>query len=134
MKKTILFVCIENSCRSQMAEAFAQHCGKNIIEAFSAGSKPSGKVNDAAIKVMKEKNIDISGYKSKGFAELPYKKYDYIVSMGCGDMCPYFPAQHKIEWDITDPKNKPINDFREARDKIESNVISLIERIENGGE
>ena len=86
MKKKILFLCVNNSCRSQMAEGFAKFYGKDKIEVYSAGSDPSRKVNRSAIEVMKEKGIDISRQKSKGFSELPHKNFDYVISMGCGDV------------------------------------------------
>jgi protein-tyrosine-phosphatase len=130
MKIKVLFVCTENACRSQMAEGFANHHGKNIIEAFSAGSKPSGEVNRNAIIVMKEKGIDISDYKSKSFNILPYDKFDYIISMGCQSLCPYFPETKNIEWKIEDPKEKSLDFFRKIRDEIENKVADLIVQLE----
>ena len=127
--KKILFVCIENSCRSQMAEGFANHFGKGILEAYSAGSKPSGKVNLNAIEVMQKAGIDISQSKSKGFKELPLKKFDYVVTLGCKDMCPFVPADKHIEWQIEDPKGKDIDFFRKIRRSIEEKVNELIKTI-----
>ncbi len=124
--KRILFVCIENSCRSQMAEGFARRLAQGRIEAYSAGSKPSGKVNEIAIQVMKEAGIDISKQRSKGFDELHEKAFDYVITMGCGDVCPFVPAKKRIEWDIADPQGKPIEAFRETRDEIEKKVQELI--------
>jgi arsenate reductase len=129
MNPKILFVCIENSCRSQMAEGFAKKLGKNKIEVFSAGSNPSGKVNESAIEVMKEISIDISQQKSKGFKELPYKGFDYVITMGCGDVCPFVPAKQRIEWDIPDPKGRSIEEFRVVRDEIEERVKELFKRV-----
>jgi len=126
-KTRVLFVCVENSCRSQIAEGFARKFGGDKVEAFSAGSKPSGIVNPDAIKVMREAGIDISGHKSKGFSQLPYNKFDYIVTMGCQDTCPYFPAKEKIDWQIEDPKGKSIEFFRKTRDEIEKKVRELIQ-------
>jgi arsenate reductase len=127
--KKILFVCIENSCRSQMAEGFARKLAQGKIEALSAGSKPSGNVNETAIEVMKEAGIDISQQRSKGFNELPEKTFDYVITMGCGDVCPFVPAKKRIEWDILDPKGKPIEVFRETRDIIKKKVLELIENL-----
>lgn len=90
MKPRVLFVCIENSCRSQIAEGFARQLGKDTIEAWSAGSKPSGKVNPTAVQVMKEKGVDLKEHRSKGLNELPKVKWDYVFTMGCGDACPLF--------------------------------------------
>jgi len=130
-KIRILFVCVENSCRSQMAEGFARKYGGDEFEVFSAGSKPSGIVNPDAIKVMKEAGINISGQSSKGFESLPYHKFDYIVTMGCQDTCPYFPAQKKVEWQIEDPKGKGLEVFRKVRDEIGKKVKELLNERTN---
>jgi len=126
--KKVLFVCVENSCRSQIAEGFAQAFGKGAIEAYSAGSKPLGKVNPLAIEVMREAGIDISGNLSKGFNELPVNNFDYVVTLGCQDICPFFPADKHIEWQIDDPKDKNIEFFRKVRDDIGNRVRELIKR------
>ncbi|MFQ6082303.1 MAG: arsenate reductase ArsC [Candidatus Aminicenantia bacterium] len=129
MAKNILFVCIENSCRSQMAEAFARFYGKGKIEAYSAGSKPASKVDELAILVMKERGIDISHQKSKSFDNLPAEKFDIVVSMGCGEQCPFVPAKIRLEWDIPDSKGKSIDFFRKVRDEIERKIIALLQNI-----
>jgi arsenate reductase len=126
MKRTIIFVCVENSCRSQMAEGFARFYGKNVIEAYSAGSNPSGKINPSAIEVMREAGIDISSQFSKGFKDLPVSQFDYVVTMGCHDLCPFIPAKKNIEWDIDDPKGKPLYSFRQVREKIRDKIRHLI--------
>lgn len=112
-----------------MAEAFARFYGKGKIEANSAGSKPSGKVDEVAISVMKERGIDISRQKSKGFDNLPKEKFDIVTSMGCGEQCPFIPAKMRLEWDIPDPKGKSIDFFRKIRDEVESKIISLLQDI-----
>lgn len=127
--KKILFVCIENSCRSQIAEGFARQLGVGIIEAFSAGSKPSGKVNSMAIEVMREAGIDISGNVSKGFNELPVKDFDYAVTLGCQDICPFVTASKHIEWQIEDPKGRDISFFKKIRDDIKSKVKGLVDTL-----
>lgn len=124
--KRILFVCIENSCRSQMAEGFARFYGKGRIKAFSAGSRPSGKVNETAIEVMREAGIDISSQPSKGFEALSHEEFDVVVTMGCGDECPFVPARKKIDWKIRDPKGQSIEFFREVRDEIKERILELI--------
>ena len=129
MRPKVLFVCIENSCRSQMAEGFAKYYGEDRVEVFSAGSDPSGKVNELAIEVMKEKGINISGQESKGFKDLPYKSFDFVITMGCGDVCPFVPAKERIEWEIEDPKGKPKEKFREARDKIEEKIKEFLKNL-----
>lgn len=128
----VLFVCIENSCRSQIAEGFTRYFGKGVIEPYSAGSRPSGFLNPNAVCVMQEINIDISAQKPKGFLDLPIKNFDYVITMGCNDVCPFVPAKKHMEWDIEDPKNKGIEAFRSARDEIKERVEMLIEEIKHG--
>ena len=129
--KKVLFVCVENSCRSQMAEGFARLFGKGIFEPYSAGSKPSGKVDPMAVGVMKEAGIDISSQKSKGFNDLSIKEFDMVITLGCGDVCPFVPAKEHIEWKIDDPKGKDIGFFRISRDQIKDRVNRLAESIIN---
>ena len=124
--KKVLFVCIENSCRSQMAEGFARQLGKGVLEVYSAGSKPSGAVNPDAIKVMREAGIDISLQASKGFNELPVKEFDYVITLGCHDVCPFVPAKEHREWQIDDPMGKSADEFRKTRDEIRSKIKELI--------
>ena len=124
--KKVLFVCIENSCRSQMADGFAQVLGKGKIESYSAGSKPSGKVNPGAIKIMQEVGVDISEAVSKGFGDLGVEKFDYVITMGCQDTCPFIPAKEHIDWQIQDPKGKGEDFFRKTRDLIKEKVEQLI--------
>ena len=123
----LLFVCIENSCRSQIAEAFARQLGGDHVLAFSAGSKPSGQVNPRAVAFMRERAIDLTAHRSKGLDELPRgTPWDVIVTMGCGDACPTLPARRRVDWDLPDPKNLPEVDFRAVRDRIESLVRALL--------
>ena len=129
MKPRILFVCIENSCRSQIAEGFAKNFGKNKVEVFSAGSNPSGKVNPVAIEVMKEIGIDISQQYSKSFKEPPYREFDYVITMGCGDVCPFVPAKQRIEWDIPDPQGEKIEKFREVRNEIKRLLTEFLKKL-----
>ena len=124
--KRVLFICVENSCRSQMAEGFARALGKGNLEAHSAGSKPSGHVNPQTTEVMREKGIDLSGHLSKGPEELPASPFDYVVTMGCGDACPTPPAKKRLEWNIPDPRGKGLDEFRKVRDEIEEKVRSLL--------
>lgn len=123
----LLFVCIENSCRSQMAEGFATALGQGQVVAHSAGSQPSGQVNPSAVRLMAEKGIDISRSKSKSLDDLPPGvTWDYIVTMGCGDACPFLPAKNRQDWDLPDPKNLPDDEFRAVRERIEVQVRELI--------
>jgi len=128
--KRLLFVCVENSCRSQMAEAFARIQGKGELEIYSAGSRPSGKVNQKAIESMREIGYDLAKHASKSLAEIPAVEYDFVVTMGCGDECPYVRAKHREDWNIRDPKNLSPNQFRKIRDEIEKKVKDVLSRIE----
>lgn len=126
IRKNILFVCVENSCRSQIAEGLTNHIYFRKFKAYSAGSKPSGVVNPIAIEVMKEIGIDISQNKSKSFDELTGIEFDYVVTMGCGDVCPFYPAKEKIDWNIEDPKGKPKEVFIKVRNDIENKIKTLV--------
>lgn len=127
--RRVLFVCVDNSCRSQMAEAFARREGGPRIEAFSAGSQASGVVNPRAIGFMTEVGIDLSKHRSKSLAEVPDLEYDVAVTMGCGDACPRVRARRRIDWDLRDPRNLPDEDFRAVRDEIGRKVKSLLETL-----
>ncbi|HTY12779.1 MAG TPA: arsenate reductase ArsC [Candidatus Omnitrophota bacterium] len=122
----VLFVCVENSCRSQMAEGWARHLFGDKLDAYSAGSKPSGAVNSDAIKAMSEINIDISAQRPKSFTDLPVKKFDCVITMGCQDACPFFPAKEHLDWRIEDPKGKGLDVFRRVREEIGQKVRGLI--------
>ena len=126
-KKKILFVCIENSNRSQMSQAFATILGGENIEAYSAGSKPSGIVNPKAIVAMKELNYDLSTHDSKSLEEVKaFAPFDVVVTMGCGDACPWMPAKKFVDWRIPDPKHMEPTAFNEVRDYIKNQVQQLL--------
>jgi len=130
--KRFLFVCVENSNRSQMAEAFAKIHGKEGIEAYSAGSHPSGRVNPKAIESMRELGYDLSQHQSKSLNEIPDVEYDFAITMGCGDECPLVRARNREDWEIPDPKGMPPREFRAVRDLIESKVKQLLSRAALG--
>ena len=127
--KKIIFVCVENSNRSQMAEAFARIDGAGKVEAFSAGSRPSGRVNPKAIEAMRELGYDLRTHHSKSLEELTSLEFDVVVTMGCGDACPFIKAKQREDWQIPDPKELPPETFREVRDLIEANVKGLLARL-----
>ena len=128
-KKKILFVCVENARRSQMAQGFAERLGEGKIEAHSAGSRPSSEIDPLVIEVMKEKGIDLSAKRLKGLNDLPYIEMDYLITMGCEETCPAVLAKKIIEWEIPDPKGKPIDIVRNVRDIIEEKVRALLKEI-----
>lgn len=127
--KTILFVCVENSNRSQMAEAFAKIHGKGKLVAYSSGSRPSGIINPKAIAAMKEVGYDLTSHQSKSLDEIPKIKYDYAITMGCGDECPFVMAEHRDDWKLDDPKYLEPTEFNKVRDEIERRVKELIEKF-----
>ncbi len=129
-KMKILFVCVENSNRSQMAQAFARLQGNDRIEAFSAGSRPSGVINPKAIAAMKELGYDLSHHNSKSLDDVKaYAPFDAVVTMGCGDACPWMPAKQFFDWKIPDPRNMESREFNEVRDLIKEQVRQLLDNI-----
>ncbi len=126
--KKDLFVCVENSNRSQMAEAFARFHGAGKVEAFSAGSRPSGRINPKAVEAMKEVGYDLTTHTSKGLDEFIGEEFD-AVTMGCGDECPLVAAKRRLEWQIPDPKEMPPDQFCEVRALIETRVKELLETL-----
>ena len=127
----MLFVCIENSNRSQMAEAFAHIHGGETIEAYSAGSHPSGRINSKAIEAMREVDYDLSGHRSKSLSEIPDVEFDFVATMGCGDECPLVRARQREDWDIPDPKLMDPDEFRIIRDMIETRVKAVLAQLQN---
>ena len=133
-RKRILFVCVEKSNRSQMAQAFARLHGGERVEAHSAGSRPSGKINPKAVEAMRERGYDLTEHRSKSLDEIPAGAYDAAVTMGCGDACPNVAARLREDWQIPDPREMPPEQFREVRDLIEHKVCELLERLGVSGE
>jgi arsenate reductase (thioredoxin) len=127
--KRVVFVCVENSNRSQMAEAFGRLLGQGKIEAFSAGSRPSGRVNPKAVESMRELNYDLTTHQSKSLADLTTADFDIVVTMGCGDECPVLKGKQRVDWNIPDPKNLPPDQFREIRNLIEAKVNELLHTL-----
>jgi protein-tyrosine-phosphatase len=124
--KQVLFVCVENSNRSQMAEAFARMHGGDKVEAYSAGSRPSGQVNPKAIEAMNELGYDLSKHASKSLSDIPDVEYDLVATMGCGDECPFVRAKRHEDWDIPDPKDLQGDEFRRVRDLIGTKVKTAL--------
>lgn len=129
-RKRLLFVCVENSNRSQMAEAFARWLGGDHVAAYSAGSRPSGRVNPKAIAAMAELGYDLSSHRSKGLDELPSVEFDAAITMGCGDSCPQIPAKLREDWQLPDPRDLPPEEFNQVRDAIREKVVDLLQRLE----
>jgi protein-tyrosine-phosphatase len=127
--KRVIFVCVENSNRSQMAEAFARMHGAGKVEAVSSGSRPSGRINPKAVEAMRDVGYDLATHQSKGLADFNGKEFDAAVTMGCGDECPLVIAKQRVDWKIPDPRDMTPEQFREVRNLIESKVKELIEKL-----
>lgn len=129
MAKRILFVCVENSNRSQMAEAFARLLGRGTVEAHSAGSRPSGQINPRAVAAMAEVGYDLAAHRSKSLTDLPPDPWDAVVTMGCGDACPQLPARLREDWAIPDPREMAPEEFRKVRDQVRDQVAALLGQV-----
>lgn len=130
LPKKLLFVCVENSNRSQMSQAFAIIYGGDKVEAYSAGSKPSGVVNPQAIAAMQELGYDLRQHHSKSLQEVEaYAPFDVVVTMGCGDACPWMPARQFIDWQLPDPRHLEREAFNQVRDLIRDQVKTLIDSL-----
>lgn len=129
--KKILFLCVGNSCRSQMAEGFARYHALGTIKAYSAGTMPAISISGTAIKVMAEKGIDISHHIPKQFDPDRLWEYDILVSMGCGvqETCPYKYLKDFTDWGIDDPMGQHVQKYRQVRDEIEKRVQELVEHL-----
>jgi arsenate reductase (thioredoxin) len=123
--KRVLFVCVENSNRSQMAEAFARIHGGDQVEALSAGSAPSGVINPKAVRFMAELGYDLGRHASKSLDDID-GQFDAVITMGCGDSCPWVPARRREDWQLPDPKNMADDDYRAVRDDISARVKALL--------
>lgn len=129
--KKVAFVCIHNSCRSQMAEGWAKELGKEALEAYSAGTENYPEVKPPAVQVMEEAGVNLSTHHPKLLSNIP-NDIDILITMGCGVACPSVPCSHREDWGLMDPSGGPIEGFRKTRDIIKGKVIDLIDRINEG--
>ena len=127
----VLFACVENSCRSQIAEALAKNISPSKVDFYSAGSKPSGIINPIATKLLNSQEVYLTDHKSQNISEFVNVKIDYLILMGCGDQCPNLVANEIVEWDIPDPKDMEEPEFLNVIEKIRGKVQKLIETIYN---
>jgi arsenate reductase len=130
MKKKVAFVCVHNSCRSQMAEGWAKKLGSNVLEAYSAGTENYPEVKPLAVQVMEEAGVDMSGHYPKLLSDIP-AEVDILITMGCNVACPYIPCHYREDWGISDPSGGPIEDYRKTRDIIKEKVEDLIQGVKN---
>lgn len=131
MKKTLAFICVHNSCRSQMAEGFAKQLISDYFDVYSAGTEDYSEVKPGAVVVMEELGIDMSNHKPKLLSDIP-EKINVVVTMGCNVDCPYLPCDFREDWGLEDPSGGPLDDFRVTRDLIKSKVLELRARFESG--
>jgi len=125
-KPTVLFVCVHNAGRSQMAAGFLQHLGEGRIEVLSAGSQPADSVNPAAVEAMAEVGIDIAGNQPKVLTDTAVQTADVVITMGCGDECPFYPGKRYEDWVLDDPAGQGVEAVRPIRDEIKTRVEALI--------
>ena len=128
---SVLFVCVANSCRSQMAEALARSLTGGRWDVWSAGSEPSGRVHPVAEQLMAEVGLPLQGHRSKGLDDVPARPWDYVVTMGCREACPAVSARRRVDWSIPDPVSLPLEDARRIRDQITALVQQLIRQQED---
>lgn len=128
MKKKVAFVCVHNSCRSQMAEGWAKALGQDVMEAYSAGTEKYPEVKPLAVEVMEEVGVPMDSHYPKLLSDIP-EELDIVITMGCNVVCPYVPSRHQEDWGLTDPSGGPIDDYRKTRDLIRQKVEALVVRI-----
>lgn len=131
MTYKIAFICVHNSCRSQIAEGWAKKLGGDLFEAYSAGTEEYPQVKPLALQVMEEAGVNMSGHHPKLIKEIP-NELDILITMGCNVTCPYIPNKHSEDWGIEDPSGKGIEAFRKTREEIREKVENLIQRITKG--
>lgn len=125
----ILFVCVHNAGRSQMAAAFAAHLGGDRVRVSSAGSEPAGRINPVVVRAMAEVGLDISREYPKPLSDEGVRAADAVVTMGCGDACPVYPGKRYVDWELKDPAGKPIEAVRSIRDEIKKRVAALLAEL-----
>lgn len=130
MKKKVAFICVHNSCRSQMAEGWAKKLGSDVLEVYSAGTENYPEVKPLAVQVMEEAGLDMSKHYPKLLTDIP-EKVDFLITMGCNVVCPFVPCSYSEDWGLTDPSGGPIENYRKTRDIIKEKVEDLIKRVKN---
>jgi protein-tyrosine-phosphatase len=129
----VLFVCVHNAGRSQMAAGFLQHLAGDQVEVFSAGSEPAERINPVAVAAMAEKGIDISANRPALLENATVAQADAVITMGCGDACPFYPGKRYEDWELEDPAGKPLEQVRPIRDELEQRVRALAAELLSAG-
>jgi protein-tyrosine-phosphatase len=130
-KASVLFVCVHNAGRSQMAAGFLRALAGDRVQVLSAGTEPKDQINPSAIEAMAEVGIDIANNSPKVLTTEAVKDSDYVITMGCGDACPFFPGKTYLDWPLDDPAGKGVEDVRPIRDEIRAKVEALIAEIDS---
>lgn len=130
LNPSVLFLCVHNAGRSQMAAGWMRHLAGADVDVFSGGSEPADKINEAAVAAMAEKGIDISAEIPQPWADEIVRAADVVVTMGCGDACPVFPGKRYVDWEVEDPSGKSIEEVRPIRDDLEQRIRSLMSELE----
>ena len=128
-RPSVLFVCVHNAGRSQMAAGWLRHLGGDRVEVLSAGSAPAGTINPVAVEAMAEVGIDIAGQQPKLLSDTAVRSSDVVVTMGCGDACPFYPGKRYEDWDLEDPAGKGVESVRHIRDEIKRRVTGLLSEL-----
>lgn len=131
MKYKVAFVCVHNSCRSQMAEGWVKELANEVFDVYSAGTENYSEVKPKAVQVMEEVGVDMSSHKPKLLSDIP-SEIDILIKMGCNVKCPYLPNKHTEDWGLDDPSGGKIEDFRNTRDLIKMKVEDLVKRVIDG--
>lgn len=126
VRPSLLFLCVHNAGRSQMAAGFASHLSEGRVEVFSGGSQPAASVNPVAVEAMAEKGIDIASQTPRKWSEQAFRDADVVITMGCGDECPFYPGKRYVDWELADPAGKTLDEVRPIRDDIEKRVRGLL--------
>jgi arsenate reductase (thioredoxin) len=129
-KAAVLFVCVHNAGRSQMAAGYLKHLAGDRVLVLSAGTDPGSEINPVALEVMKEEGIDLSSATPEKLSDEKVLQSDYVITMGCGDACPFFPGKTYLDWPLRDPKGQSLDVVREIRDEIKQLVLDLIAEID----
>jgi arsenate reductase len=129
VKPTVLFVCVHNAGRSQMAAALLARHARGAVEVRSAGSEPADRINPAVREVMTEIGIDLSAEQPKRLTTDAVQASDVVITMGCGDTCPVFPGKRYLDWELTDPAGKGVDEIRPVRDEIDARVRALLDEL-----
>jgi len=130
MKKKVAFICVHNSCRSQMAEGWAKKLGSDVLEAYSAGTQNYPEVKPLAVQVMEAAGIDMSAHYPKLLSDIP-AEVDILITMGCNVECPFVPSSHREDWGLSDPSGGPVEGYEETRDLIREKILELLQRVKN---